>query len=460
MRRANTKLPPGPSGWPWVGSGPRFARDPLGFLRELARSHGDIASTRFGPRTLVWLSHPRLIEEVFVGRHRDCIKDPTTRELVPLLGEGLLTSEGELWRRQRKLAAHALQPKRVESYASTITECTERVAAGLRDNELRNIHGDIMQLTLEIVGKTLLGFDTRCDGARVSAALEAVFEYFEQRLYSPAGLVLPYLPLPARARFDRARSSLSALVSQIVRRAQSEPEGEYLLAQLARERIDGEPLSARQLCDEAVTLLLAGHETTALTISYALYALSENPGCQQQLRAELATRGAEPLTVDDLAQLPYLDAVVRESLRLYPPAWLLSREVITPFTLAGYELPTGVELACSPYAIQRDPRFFREPTRFLPERWLDTGRAAPPRYAYIPFGAGPRSCIGMHFARQEAALVLGTLLQQVRLQVVPGYRLELVPVITMRPRDGLPVIVQRVQPRGRPLRSQGGVAQL
>jgi cytochrome P450 len=460
MRRANTKLPPGPTGWPWVGSGPRFARDPLGFLVEIARSHGDIASARFGARTLVWLSHPRLIEEVFVGRHRDCIKDPTTRELMPLLGEGLLTSEGELWRRQRKLAAHALQPRRVESYSGTITQCTEQVAAGLRENEVRNIYADIMQLTLEIVGKTLLGFDARCEGARVSAALEGVVAYFEQRLYSPAGMVLPYLPLPARTRFERARASLSAIVGQIVQRAQREPQGDYLLAQLAAERFEGEPMSERQLCDEAITLLLAGHETTALTISYSLYALSEYPACELRLRSELETLGTRALSAGDLEQLPYLDAVVRESLRLYPPAWLLSREVTNAFPLAGYDMPVGVELVCSPYAIQRDPRFFREPERFLPERWLDTGRAAPPRYAYIPFGAGPRSCIGMHFARQEAALVLGTLLQHVRLQVVPGYRLELTPVITMRPRNGLPVIVRRVQPRGRPVRPRDGVAQV
>jgi len=460
MRRANSKLPPGPTGWPWIGSGPRFARDPLGFLLEVARRHGDIASARFGSRTLVWLNHPRLIEEVFVGRHRDCIKDPTTRELMPLLGEGLLTSEGELWRKQRKLAAHALQPKRVETYAGTITECTEHVVAGLRENEVRNIHADVMQLTLEIVGKTLLGFDTRCDGARISSALEAVFAYFERRLYSPAGLVLPYLPLPARTRLERARASLAAIVGQMVQRAQRDPHGTYLLAELAAERVEGEPMSERQLCDEAITLLLAGHETTALTISYALYALSENPASQQRLRAELEAVGTRALDAGDLEQLPYLDAVVRESLRLFPPAWLLSREVTVAFPLAGYEMPVGVELACSPYAMQRDPRFFREPERFLPERWLDTGRAAPPRYAYIPFGAGARSCIGMHFARQEAALVLGTLLQHVRLQVVPGYRLELMPVITMRPRNGLPVIVQRLRPRGRPASPRAGVAQV
>ncbi|MET0387450.1 MAG: cytochrome P450 [Polyangiales bacterium] len=452
MRHSSTRLPPGPAGVPLVGSGPALARDPLGFMLGIARRYGDIASARFGPRTMICLNHPRLVEEVFVGRHRACVKDPTTRELIPLLGHGLLTSEGELWRKQRKLSAPALQPKRIETYASTMSDCTSAMAAGLRDDEVRDIHADVMQLTLEIVGKTLLGFDTRRDGARVSAALEDMIAYFDQRLFSPKGILLQYFRLPVRVRYERARTVLEGLVAQMVERARADSRQDYLLAQLvAAEDEQGERMSDRQACDEAITMLLAGHETTALTITYAIYALSQEPACQTRLRAELDQLGALPPTAADIDRLPYLDAVVREALRLYPPAWAISREVVSPFALAGYEIPAGVELVCSPYALQRDPRFFREPGRFLPERWLETGRAAPPRFAYIPFGAGPRTCIGSHFAKLEAALVLGTLLQQVKLQVVPGYQLELAPVITMRPRHGLPVIVRRLRARDRAL---------
>jgi cytochrome P450 len=447
-------MPPGPAGLPLVGSARALARDPLKFITDLARHHGDIASTRLGPRTIFWLNHPRLIEEVFVGKHRACIKDPTTRELIPMLGHGLLTAEGDLWRKQRKLSAPALQPKRIESYAATMTECTERMAAGLRDDEVRDIHADIMQLTLEIVGKTLLGFDTRRDAERVSSALEDMIRYFDQRLFTPQGILLRYLRLPVRTRFERACNALDALVGRMVTRARTDTRTDYLLAQLVaapNERGErAELMTDRQARDEATTMLLAGHETTALTVTYAVYALSQDPVCQARLRSELETLGSQPPTAADLERLPYLDAVVREALRLYPPVWVIAREVTTAFQLAGYDIPVGIELACSPYAIQRDPRFFREPDRFMPERWLDTGRAAPPRYAYIPFGAGPRSCIGIHFAKLEAALVLGTLLQQVKLQVVPGYRLELAPVITMRPKHGLPVVVRRLQPRGRP----------
>jgi cytochrome P450 len=441
-------------GLPLIGVAPAFVRDPLGFMLDLSRRYGDIASAQFGPRQMIWLNHPRLIEDVFVGQHRACIKDRTTREFRSFLGNGLLTSEGDFWRAQRKLAAPALQPKRIESYAATMVECTEAFAASLRDEEVRNIHSDIMELTLEIVGRTLLGFDTRRDAARVGAAVEDVIAYFDQRLFSPTGILLQYLHLPMRTRYERAVQALDEVVGRMVERARHDARAgrsDYLLAHLAAARgDDGQQMSDRQLRDEATTLLLAGHETTALTIIYALYLLSHDDAAQARLRAELEQLGAAAPTANDLARLPYLDAVVRESLRLFPPVWALSREVTKSFQLGGYTIPAGVEVSCSPYSLQRDPRFFREPDRFLPERWLDTARAAPPRFAYVPFGAGPRTCIGNHFAKLEASLVLAALLQQVKLQVVPGHQLELSPVITMRPKHGLPVIVRRLRPRGHP----------
>jgi cytochrome P450 len=224
-------------------------------------------------------------------------------------------------------------------------------------------------------------------------------------------------------------------------------DADHLLARLLRARGDaGETLSDAQARDEAMTMLLAGHETTALALTYAVYALSREPACEARLRDELAAIGDRPLVLADLARLPYLDAVIRETLRLYPPAWVFGRQVISSFHLAGYALPVGAEIICSPYALHRDPRFYAEPERFMPERWLDPGRLALPRYAYVPFGAGPRVCIGSHFALLEIALVLGSILQQVKLQVVPGYRLRLAPVITLRPRGGLPVLVRRLRP--------------
>jgi cytochrome P450 len=451
MQRTKPRMPPGPKGVPLLGVGPLFARAPLEFAQQIARRYGDLACTRFGSRTLIWLNHPRLIEEVFVGQHRACIKDPTTRQLIPLLGNGLLTSDGDAWRKQRRLAAPALQPKRIASYANTMTECTERFASSLRDDELRDIHADIMRVTLEIVGRTLLGFDTRRDAQLVSDALEDVITFFDKSLFSPLGLVLSRVRLPVKVRFERALRALDGVVAHIIERARTDKQADYMLAQLmaAQDAEDGtgERMTDRQLRDEAMTMLLAGHETTALTITYALYSLAKQPACEARVRAELDSLGGAPPVSSDLERMPYLDAVVRETLRLYPPAWIFGREIVSGFALGGYELAAGMELVVSPFALHRDPRFFREPDRFMPERWLDDGRAPPPRYAYIPFGAGPRSCIGNHFAKLEAALVLASLLQHVRLQVVPGYQLHLNPVITMRPKGGLPVIVRRVQSR-------------
>lgn len=439
--------PPGPKGLPLLGSGPHLARDPLGFLEQMAKRYGDIASASLGPRRIVMLNDPDSVAEVFVNRHAECVKDATTRELMPLLGNGLLTNDGDDWRRQRKLAAPALQPKRIEGYARSMVEAAARRAAMFRDHEKRDVHADMMQVTLEIVGETLLGFDTSVHGERVAHALEDALAYYDTRLFSPLGLVMQVFPRFGRARLDRARASLERLVMHMIESARRDQRDDYLLAQLLRAQTDdGEHMSDRQACDEALTMLLAGHETTALTLSYAIYLLSRAPECEAELRRELSAFGDRPLTTADLPQLPYLDAVVRETLRLYPPAWVFGREVVSSFEVGGYTLTPGVQVLCSPYTLHRDPRFFDQPEQFDPTRWLDPKRT-PPRYAYVPFGAGPRVCIGLHFAKLEAMLVLATCLQQVRLQVVPGYRLALKPVITMRPLHGMPVIVRRLRAR-------------
>lgn len=440
-RRSN--LPPGPKGLPFLGNASAFLRDPLGFTLQLSREHGPLVTTSLGLQTEVWINEPSLIDEVFVGHAKAWRKDSVTRQLIPLMGRGLVTSEGELWRTQRKLAAPAFVPKRITSYAQAMTECTARFASSLRDYEQRDMHADIMKVTLEIVGRTLLGVDTERDSERVAAALEEMLSYFEKRLLTAAGFLMAFVRTPALARFERAIAELDGIVARIIDNARKDPNADYLIARLLAARTeDGQHMSDRQARDEAMTMLLAGHETTALTITYALYALSGNPACEARLREELSQLGSTPPTPEDLPRLPYLDAVVKEVLRLYPSVWIIGRQLTAPLIVGGYELPAGIEVLASPYSLHRNPRFFRNPEQFAPERWLDPGQT-PGRYEYIPFGVGPRSCIGSHFAKLEAALVLATLLQHVRVQVVPGYQLRLKPVITMRPKDGLPVIVRR-----------------
>jgi cytochrome P450 len=440
------RLPPGPRRLPIVGSLPAFGRDPLRFLLDLGRNHGDVSYTRFVRTPLYMLNRPELIDEVLIGKHRDCIKDVGTRELIPLVGHGLLTSEGDAWRDQRKLAAPPLQPKRIASYAQTMVACATRELLAFKDGERRDLHEDMMRLTLEIVGKTLLGVDASSEAERIARILEVTMAYMDKQLRSVEGLLPLWVPTPSRYRFGKALAELDAIVYGMIARCKAQgPNAENLLARLVHARDeDGKAMSDVQLRDEAVTMLLAGHETTALTLSFAVYLLSENEPVAVRLRAEIDGQLAErPARMEDLQKLPYLNAVVRETLRLYPPAYAIGREVLRDFELGGYLIPKGSQVMMCPYVVQRDPRLFAEPDRFNPERWLDPASDALPRFAYFPFGGGPRVCIGNHFAMMELALVLSVIVQQVELEVAPGFELEVDPIVTLRPAAGVPVIVHR-----------------
>jgi cytochrome P450 len=431
---------------PLLGSLPEFVRDQLAFLSMLERDYGPVTYVRFGLSHLTVLNDPLIIEDVLIGKYKDCIKDFATRELVPLVGYGLLTSEGEDWRRNRKLASPPLQPKRIASYAQTMVHCAERELAGFRDDEVRDVHVDMMRLTLDIVGRTLLGTDARGEAERIGEIMEAGIAYMDKQLNSWQGVLPKSVPTLARARFARAVAELDEIVHRIVARARAQGEGaEYLLARLASARDDqGESMTDAQLRDEAVTMLLAGHETTALTLSYLVYLLSEHPEVAARLRAEIdgELRGRPP-QMEDLPKLRYLDAVVRETLRLYPPAFAMARAVVRSFEVGGYTVRAGEQVAMSQYAIHRSAKLYAEPDRFEPERWLDGSTDDLPRFAYFPFGGGPRVCIGNHFALMELALITSVIVQRVELTVVPGFQLELAPVVTLRPKHGVRVLVRR-----------------
>ncbi len=430
-----------------------LTRDPLAFCRTLSLDYGPLSHVRFLNVHVYMVNEPSLIEELLVGRHKSCSRDMPTRELKLLVGNGLLTSEGDPWKRQRKLAAPAFQPRHVAAYDGTMVSCAQRAFQAFADGESRDFHADAMKLTLEIAGRTLLGVHTGEEAERVARMLEEALPFFEERLYSWRGYLPPGFPTRRARRFRRAKAELDALVHSFVERARRESDtADHLLARLIRGSAEqGEPISAQQLHDEAVTMLLAGHETTALALTYGVYALARHPGAAARLSAEIDARLAgRPVRAADLEHLPYLDAVVRETLRLYPPGYVFGREVVAPFELGGYPLaPLDQVLVCA-YGVHRNPSYFPEPERFQPERWLDGRARALPRFAYLPFGGGPRVCIGSHFAMMEASLLLATLIQQLDLQLSPGYELELAPVITLRPRGGMPVQVHR---RARPIAS-------
>lgn len=439
--------PPGPHGLPFLGTLFQMYRDPLRWALELGHNHGPVSSTQVGPGVVYMFNDPELIEAAFVGRHRECIKDTWTRQLSSIVGNGLLTSEGERWRHHRRLAAPPMQPKRIASYAATMFECTERFFASFESHGVRNVHADMGALTLEIAGRTLLGFDARRDAERVAMILDTAMALFETQFYSWQGLLPHRIPTPLRRRYRACVRELDSMVYAVVRRCREQAEpADHLLARLVQARDEnGEMLSDREVRDEAVTMLLAGHETTALTLSYACHLLATHPEIAARLRDEIdGVLGKAQVGSADLPRLPLLDAVLRETLRLYPPAYIVGREVVESFELGGYTVPQGIEILMCPYSVHRDPRFYSEPGRFDPERWLRPEAQSLPRFAYFPFGGGPRTCIGNHFALLEAAIVLASLVQRFELKRTPGFELRLRPSITLRPvAGGIPIGLSR-----------------
>lgn len=439
-------VPPGPKGVPFWGSLLAFHRDPLAFLCELEAHYGPVCQVRFGPEIINVLSTPALIERLLVDENQRCIKDRPTQELVPLVGRGLLTSEGEEWKRQRRLAAPAFQPKRIATYADTMVTCARQAFCEYQDGELRNFHADIMALTLEVVSKTLFSVSTRQEARRIAQALDASIPYFEDRIFSWRGLLPAWLPTRRARDFHAAVKVLDDVIANMITAIRQHGErDDSLIGRLIQARDeDGSGLGEQELRDQAITLLLAGHETTALTIMFAVYLLCTHPESNQSLQAELDREvGARAIRFEDLARLPFLDAVIKETLRLYPSAPILGREVVTAFELQGHVMEKGCQILLSPYAIQRSARYFSTPERFQPERWLDGLARRLPRFAYFPFGGGARVCIGNHFAAMEAQLLLASLIQQVTLEVPHDFHMEPVAVVTLRSRYGLPARVFR-----------------
>jgi len=441
-----SSLPPRPGGLPVLGNAYRLLTDPLGFPLDCARRYGDVVDLNIPLTPTILISHPDLIEEALVQKHRSYIKDRWTRDLSVLLGSGLLTSDGELWRRQRRLVQPAFHRERIASYGETMVRYTERLAASWTPGEERDIHDDMMRLTREIVAKTLFDADLADDARDVDTALQIVMDRFAD--IPPGFPVLSNLPTAGKRRFERAVSWLDGFIRQLIdeRRASDRDPGDLLsMMMAATDEEGGGRMTDQQLRDEVMTLFLAGHETTANTLSWTWVLLARNPPARAALEAELdeVLAGRAP-TLEDIPRLRYADQVIRESMRLFPPAWAIGREATTDTSIGGYPVPRGTSLWISQYVVHRDPRYFDEPEAFRPERWADDLAKRLPRYAYFPFGGGPRVCIGNTFATLEAVLLLATLAQRFRLDLVPGHRIEPFASITLRPRRG---VRARIQPR-------------
>jgi len=437
---------PGPRGR-WLGGSLRdFSADRLGFLTECSRKYGDVVTFRFAHRRMVLVNHPDLVEEVLVTRNRQFIKHFALRIAKATLGNGLLTSEGDFWRSQRRLAQPAFHRERVAAHGAVMVELAGRMLRGWADGQVRDVQDDMMRLTLEVVAKCLFDADVSGDTAEAGAAMELLLRSFTARVGKLIRLP-EFVPTPVNLRLGRAKRRLDRIIYEIIaaRRASGEDRGDLLSMLLHAQDAEGggRGMTDLQLRDEAMTLFIAGHETTANTLAWIWLLLSTHPEVEARLHAELdAVLPDRPPTFDDLPRLAYTEHVVTEALRLYPTVWLLGREAIEPTEVGGHPIAPGTTLYMSQWVIHRDPRFFDDPLAYRPERWEDGLARKIHRYAYFPFGGGPRICIGNAFSMMETTLLLATIAREFRPRVTHPARVVPLPTMTLRPADGIEVVLE------------------
>ncbi|MEK6303417.1 MAG: cytochrome P450 [Acidobacteriota bacterium] len=438
--------PPSPKGKPFLGHLTMFRRDPLKFLLDSAIEFGDVVHFKFGPQDIYLLNHPDYVKDVLVTNNRNFVKSRGLEMAKKFLGEGLLTSEGEFHRRQRRLAQPAFHRQRINAYAAVMTGYGAQTRSRWTSGETVDISQEMMRLTLAIVGKTLFDADVEAEAGQIGKALTDVMQLFE-RITSPFAGLLEKLPLPSNIRWLRAKQRLDSTMYRIIneRRASGEDRGDLLsMLLLAQdEEGDGTGMTDAQLRDEAMTLFVAGHETTANALTWTWYLLSQHPEVEAKLHEELDAElpGRLP-TADDVTRLSYTEMVLAESMRLYPPAWTLGRRVLNDYQVGEYVIPSGSIVLMSQWVMHHDSRFYAEPFKFDPERWTAEARETRPKFAYFPFGGGPRVCIGEQFAWMEGVLLIATIAQQWKMRLAPGHRVETKPMITLRPKYGMRMIVE------------------
>src|SRR5262245_5926097 len=436
-----TRLPPGPrlslfqraAYWP--------GRDMLAFITNLARTYGDLVTYRIGGETIFLVSDPADIKEILVTQNRNFTKSRGLERVKRLLGNGLLTSEGAEHLRQRRLMQPAFHRERIAGYGQTMVTYADRARSSWNEGETRDIAQEMMRLTLSIAGKTLFDVDIEKQAEEVGAALNDTMASFWTTML-PFVDLLERMPIPTLRRARLARARLDRIIYGMIaeRRASGRDHGDLLsmLLDAQDEEAGGARMSDTQVRDEAMTILLAGHETTANALTWTWYLLSQAPDVEVKLHGEVdrVLQGRLP-GVADLASLPFVEKVVTEAMRLYPPAWIVGRRAIAEFPIGGYVAPRRTIMIMSPYILHHDPRYFPEPDRFDPDRWTPEFKAALPQFAYFPFGGGPRRCIGESFAWMELILVVATIAERWKLSLVPGHPVEPQPVVTLRTKHGM-----------------------
>ncbi|MFZ0478482.1 MAG: cytochrome P450 [Terriglobales bacterium] len=436
--------PPGPKPHFLIGNVPLASRNPLAVFSDWVKDYGDIFYYRAGWIHVYFLNHPDLIESVLVRNYQNFVKDRVIQNSRWFFGDGLLTSEGEYWKRQRRLSQPAFHRERITSYAGVMTSYTEQMLSRWQDGAVVDIHQEMMRLTLRIVVRALFSVEVE-ETEEISGALNVMM-----RNSVGARMILPpffrRLPLPGMFAFRRAVDKLNNSVYKIIRlrRTNGDDTGDLLSMLMAARDEDGSQMNEKQLRDEVMTFLLAGHETTALALSWAWYLLSHNLQAQQELQEEVdRVLGGRVPNISDLPSLTVTESVIKESMRLYPPAWGLARQVIKDLELGGYRIPVGANVVMSQWVMHRDSRFFSNPEKFDPGRWSTEPCQKLPKFAYFPFGGGPRQCIGASFAMMEAVLLLATIARRFQANPVAGDAVVPVPSFTLRPRDGIHVGLEK-----------------
>lgn len=440
--------PPTPKGHFLAGNLPEFTADTLAFLLDV-RQYGDIASFLFGPFRAYVVSSPELVHQVLVTDADKFYKPVSVKAATrPVIGNGLFSNDGDFWKRQRRLVQPAFHTKRIGAYAQVMVDHAQALMARWQDGQTYDIDQEMTRLTMGIVSKTLFDADVSDEANEISEMVTIALHSVNLRLNRVFGIP-DWLPTAENRRLKYAVKRLDAMIQRFIddRRKSGEDKGDLLsMLLLARDEDDGGMMTDRQVRDEAMTVFGAGHETTATALMWTWYLLSQHPEVEARLLEELETvLGDRAATLSDLPRLIYTEMVIRESMRLYPPAWSLTRQTIDSVDIGGYPIDKGRVVVLNIYGMHRDARYFPDPDRFDPERFRPENEKNIPKYAYLPFGGGPRVCIGNAFAMMEAKLIVATIARQFRLALAPDQQVAPQRVFTLRAKYGMRMIASERQ---------------